>query len=321
MARQLRSVHEALRRRISTLPCFLESDPSFEYEERPNWCDALHAVDEIGDQELENIISRALLHAKQAFRGLAGEIDRRVRAWILANSTMGAGALHKWAARDDSAPRLPQQALDSQGRRLLSPREMLGHWRAKWRVRWQQHRDRFIQLRLAVCKLRHEIRSGFAEHGLAGGIHPETLRAQAQLYKTEAGMGADRWRARDLANLPLQAFSAPSGFLETCERELAWPPQWMAIYTSLLPKSEIDERPIAVAPLLFSLWCKARGHEADESCSARAGFWDTAVRGNSALRAGIQRMLMNETIQWLQYRFAMVCWDLESFMTPCACID
>ena len=78
-------------------------------------------------------------------------------------------------------------------------------------------------------------------------------------------------------------------------------------------KSEVDERPIAVAPLLYRLWCRARGHEADDWCSARAGFWDTAVRGSSAQRAGIQRMLMNETNQWLQYRFAMVCWDLEQF--------
>ena len=94
MARQLGAVHEILRKRSSTLPRNLESDPSFELEERPNWCDALHAADEIEDQELENLISRALLHAKQAFRGLAGELDRRVRAWILTNSTMGAGALH-----------------------------------------------------------------------------------------------------------------------------------------------------------------------------------------------------------------------------------
>ena len=49
-------------------------------------------------------------------------------------------------------------------------------------------------------------------------------------------MGADRWRAQDLENLPQQAFSALGGFLETCERELAWPPQWLAIFTSLLPK-------------------------------------------------------------------------------------
>ena len=300
MARQLRAVYEALGRRIST-------------EERPNWCNALHAADEIEDQELENLIACALVHAKQAFRGLAGELDRRVRAWIRANSTMGAGALHKWAARDNLAPRLPQQALDSEGSRLPTPREMLGHWRAKWSTRWQQHRDRFLQLRLAICKLRHEIRSGDIEHGLVGGIHPDTLRAQAQLYKTEAGMGADRWRAQDLANLPQQAFSALGGFLETCERELAWPPQWLAIFTSLLSQSEVDERPIAVAPLLYRLWCRARGHEADDWCSATAGFWDTAVRGSSALRAGIQRMLMNETNQWLQYRFAVVCWDLEKF--------
>ena len=273
----------------------------------------MHAVDEIEDQQLDNLIACALFHAKQASRGLAGELDRRVRGWIRANSTMGAGALHKWAAKDSLAPRLPQQALDSEGTRLLTPTEMLRHWRAKWSTRWQQHQDRFLQLRFEICKLRHEIRSGSIDHGLEGGIHSDTLRAQARLYKTEAGMGADRWRAQDLANLPQQAFSALGGFLETCERELAWPPQWLAMFTSLLPKSEVDERPFAVAPLLYILWCRARGHEADDLCSARAGFWDTAVRGSSALRAGIQRMLMNETNQWLQFRSAMVCWDLENF--------
>ena len=181
MARQLGSVHEILRKRISTLPRLLESDPSFEFEERPTWCDALHAADEIEDWEVENLISRALLHAKHAFRGLAGKLDRRVRAWILTNSTTGAGALYKWVARDDLAPRLSQQALDSAGRRLLTPWEMLELWKAKWRARWKQHRDGFVQLQSAVCQLRHEIRAGIAEHGLAGGIHPETLLAQEQL--------------------------------------------------------------------------------------------------------------------------------------------
>ena len=76
MARQLRAVYEALRRRIGTLPLFVESDPCFEFEERPNWCNALHAVDEIEDQELDDLIACALFHAKQAFLGLAGELDR-----------------------------------------------------------------------------------------------------------------------------------------------------------------------------------------------------------------------------------------------------
>ena len=123
MALQTEALHEALRRRISTLPRYLESDPSFEFEQRPDWCDALHATDVIGDQELEGFISRALLYANVAFRSLTGELDRRVRAWIMANSTMGAGALHRWSARDEHAPRLPRQALDSKGHRLLTPRE------------------------------------------------------------------------------------------------------------------------------------------------------------------------------------------------------
>ena len=127
MARQLSAGYEALRRRIRTLPPFLESDPSFEFEERPNWCNALPAVDEIEDQDLDNLIACALSHAKQAFRGLAGELDRRVRGWIRANSTMGAGALHKWSDKDSLAPRLPQQALDSEGSWLLTPREKVEH--------------------------------------------------------------------------------------------------------------------------------------------------------------------------------------------------
>ena len=159
---------------------------------------------------------------------------------------MGAGALHKWSAKDNLAPRLPQQALDSEGSRLLTPREMLGLWRAKWSTRWQQHRNRFLQLRFEICKLRHEIRSKDIDHGLAGGIHPDTLRAQARLYKTEAGMGADRWRAQDLANLPQQAFSALGGFLETCERELAWPHQWLAIFTSNVVIGVVLGEPLVV---------------------------------------------------------------------------
>ena len=56
-----------------------------------------------------------------------------------------------------------------------------------------------------------------------------------------------------------------------------------------------------------------RGHEADDWFANPAGFWDTALWCSSALRAGIQRMLMNETNQLLQHRFAMFCWDLEKF--------
>ena len=57
------------------------------------WCEAMHAIDEIDDRDLERLIEWALAHAKRPFRSLAGELDRRVRAWIIVNSTLGAGAL------------------------------------------------------------------------------------------------------------------------------------------------------------------------------------------------------------------------------------
>ena len=75
MARQLHALREALRQRISSLPRHLESDPSLEFEERPNWCDALHAADEIEDHDLVNFIARAL--APVALRGSLADMCGR----------------------------------------------------------------------------------------------------------------------------------------------------------------------------------------------------------------------------------------------------
>ena len=87
----------------------------------------------------------------------------------------GSGALHKWATRDGETVRLPQQTLDSSGRRLLTPKEMLEHWKAKWQERRQQHRGNFGELKSAVCRLRCEIRAGLTDSGLLGCIHQESL--------------------------------------------------------------------------------------------------------------------------------------------------
>ena len=126
-ARQLQAMQQALRLRISSLSVTSKQTPLLSWK-----CEAMHAIDEIDDRDLEGLIERTLAHAKRTFRCLAGELDRRVRAWIVANSSLGARALHKWAARDDQAARLARQSLDSSGRRLLTPKEMLEHWKAKW---------------------------------------------------------------------------------------------------------------------------------------------------------------------------------------------
>ena len=139
------------------------------------------------DRDLEGLIERALAHATRTLRGLARELDRRVRAWIMANSALGAGALHNWAAGDDQAARLPQQTLNS--------------WRPS-----------STKLRLAW--------------GLTDGAR--------EIWRTLHCRGLQPW--------------------QVCERELAWPPQLLGIFTSLLAKSDVDQRPIAVAPLLYRLW-------------------------------------------------------------------
>ena len=127
-ARQLKAVHEALRRRISTLPRFLESDPSFEFEERPSWCDALHArcdalhtTDEIGDQDLENLnkLFRASLGsltgvcALGSWRSPHWERERCING-LLGMIRPRASRSKLWTPRDIDCPR-PERWWDTGG--------------------------------------------------------------------------------------------------------------------------------------------------------------------------------------------------------------
>eukprot|EP00959_Pyramimonas_sp_CCMP1952_P212103 4438628-Pyramimonas_sp.AAC.1 len=68
-----------------------------------------------------------------------------------------------------------------------------------------------------------------------------------------------------------------------------WPTQTLLSVIALLPKSVDCDRPICKCPTLHRVYCKARNHHLDEWTADRSNFWDTAMKGSSALQAAMLR--------------------------------
>ena len=77
---------------------------------------------------------------------------------------------------------------------------------------------------------------------------------------------------------------------------MLWPVQLLLTIGALLPKpGKNDDRIIGLLPLQVKLWGKIRGVLTDSWSEGLEAFWDSAIKGSSALRAALVRSLLNET--------------------------
>ena len=90
-----------------------------------------------------------------------------------------------------------------------------------------------------------------------------------------------------------------------------FPQQLWAVIVSLLSKPDGGERPIALLCLLARVFERLCNPEVKSWELARAGFWDDATRGSSALRAGILRLLHDELSRFDGLCMASILWDIK----------
>ena len=82
---------------------------------------------------------------------------------------------------------------------------------------------------------------------------------------------------------------------------------------ALTPKPDGTLRAIGLTPMTYRVWARARRQEVLEWEDAKAGFWDSAMRSSSALRAGVLRALANESAATIGMASATWMWDFEKF--------
>ena len=75
---------------------------------------------------------------------------------------------------------------------------------------------------------------------------------------------------------------------------------------SFIPKPTGGERSMYLQCIVNRIWAQIR------KCKV-AMFWDTAVKGSSALRAGLIRLVKDECANMEGSVYATVLWDMEKF--------
>ena len=91
------------------------------------------------------------------------------------------------------------------------------------------------------------------------------------------------------------------------------PMQLLLVLIGLLPKDTEGERPIALTSMLYRLIMKLEKPECSQWDEETAGHWDTAIAGNSCLRAALARALGMEAAQARGFATIGILWDLAAF--------
>ena len=149
-------------------------------------------------------------------------------------------------------------------------------------------------------------------------LQPLTIEDLEPLWRkmpNSKAKGVDVLGPTDLQRLPLAGKHEIVTILNDVEEVGSWPVQFLLTLCATLPKAAGGDRIIGVLPKLMGLWSRARSGATDSWADSRNDFWDTAVRNSSALRAALQRSVMDEAAHELGFGVAVLLLDLENAAT------
>ena len=141
-------------------------------------------------------------------------------------------------------------------------------------------------------------------------ITMEDLERGLKLLKTNTAVGIDQWSPGQLRSLSQEAKEVLLDILRDIEKAKAWPGYVYYNIIVLMGKPAGGVRPIALMAMIDRLWTKIRRPYIVQWERAHAGPWDAAIKGSSALRAGILSALNDEIAVLLGNETLSVLFDM-----------
>ena len=114
------------------------------------------------------------------------------------------------------------------------------------------------------------------------------------MLNTNTAVGIDQWSPGQLRLLNAEGKKLLLDILNVIEDSRAWPGYTYYNIIVLMGKPNGGIRPIALMAMIYRLWTKIRRPYIVLWEMAHAGLWDAAIKGSSALRAGILSALSDE---------------------------
>ena len=131
--------------------------------------------------------------------------------------------------------------------------------------------------------------------------------------KANTALGIDHWEGGFLRAMPEEFADRLATLLNRVEGVCAWPWSVLMSIITLMGKPNGGVRPIALLPMLYRQWTKARKPAIDLWDMEHQGVWDAAVRGSSALRAAVLTLFGDEVATYSGEQVARMLWDLDKF--------
>jgi hypothetical protein len=130
----------------------------------------------------------------------------------------------------------------------------------------------------------------------------------------ETGVGAEILGPREWLRIPRAGRQDLARILNAAEKEGMWPWQALQVLVHLVPQpGKPKDRAIGCLPMLVRLHGKLRKAYPDRWSEERAGFWDEAVRGSSALQAALKRALTDEAACLMGATAGGIYLDIQGF--------
>jgi hypothetical protein len=138
------------------------------------------------------------------------------------------------------------------------------------------------------------------------------LRNILTAWPAKAGLGIDQWVIRLWGALPEEGLRVLLSIIYLAIDGIVHM-QMLLVLIGLMPKDKGGERPIALTAMLYRVAMKLSKPGITQWDEEAAGFWDTAIKGSSCLRAALARALGMEATQARGFATVGLLWDMASF--------
>ena len=234
--------------------------------------------------------------------------------WLTTALKRGAGQAHKWSNAPNALPALQLCFKRADGTVETDPIEVAAYHVRPWELEWEGNAGDAFGLEMTeVLNIRQQYLGTAEEWAENIDLSSANIRQTARAFPKKTAIGLDNIFFTDIALLPDNAINALGSILKQCLCSLALLVQTLLQLMVMLGKKNGGSRTIAILSTFYRLLMRILAPAITEWDLAKAGHWDSAVRGHSALRAHLARALDVELDHHEGKHVLHFLWDMRKF--------
>ena len=252
--------------------------------------------------------------ARQAASKAKEQSKNDLHQWLDEALKKGAGEAHKWTNKPNALPPLQLTVKDPEGNWVTDPDQVAVIHARPWLTEWETHdQEGFAKEIQAIKEARERHIDDAPEWASQVDLSPSNIRKASATFPGNTAIGVDNMFFRDFGLMPDNALEAWGNLMRQCIGTLTLPVQTLTQVMTLLGKKSGGSRTIAILSTTYRLLMRILSPYITEWDLQTAEHWDSALQGNSALRAHVARALDMELANFEDLFVLHFLWDMRKF--------